>query len=88
MKYLIVLLALVSPAVLAQNVTCQYKGTTATFIINDDLLLDTNENIMAPKVQTNVYEGNDYFGKVQYIIEGKSIIMKFDHIQKEYTCDL
>lgn len=89
MKHLIIIIALLTTApVLAQDITCKSMGTSATFILKDSVLLDTNENVMAAKVAPNRYEATDQFGTVSYTVEPKKIVMKFDHITKEYTCDL
>jgi len=90
MKYLLMLIALFSTPVLATTMTCSSGQTTAIFIVKEGLLLDTNENVLAPEIRPNTYRGEDINGTVLYTVnssdDSTNILMQFDGITKEYTC--
>lgn len=89
MKTLIAIIALLAAfPVLAQDMICHDMDTKAIFIVRENVLLDTNEHLIAQETSQGHYESIDEYGKVTYTLHGNNIIMQFDGITKEYTCDL
>jgi|AGFT01.1.fsa_nt_gi hypothetical protein len=86
MKHLLLLAALFSTPVLAQDLICSADGFSTRFIIDNTSLVDTNEHVVAEEVKPGLFVAKDRFGTVTYILHGNNIIMQFDGITKEYTC--
>ena len=86
MKHLLLLAALFSTPTFAQDLICSEDSFSTRFIIDNTSLVDTNERIVAEEVKPGLFVVTDEYGTVTYTLHGNNIIMQFDGITKEYTC--